>query len=202
VRVRVLANLRNVDEALAKRVAKGLAMDLPESSPVAMEPLDMNPSPALSIVLNTKAKLDGRTVGILFAEGSEKPEVERVKRAVENAGARAVLIAPTIGRHTLAGGSLQADGQLAGTPSVTVDAIALVLSEGAASKLAKDAAAVQFVMDAFGHLKTIGASAGAKLLLQKAGVVVDSGVTGLGSDFIAAAATRCFDREQKIRSLA
>jgi catalase len=57
---------------------------------------------------------------------------------------------------------LAADGQLAGTPSVTVDAIALVLALAAAEMLAKDGAAVQFVMDAFGHLKAFGATDGAK----------------------------------------
>ena len=35
--------------------------------------------------------------------------------------------------------------------------------------LLKEAAAVQFVMDAFGHLKAIGHSAAAKPLLDKAG---------------------------------
>jgi catalase len=39
-------------------------------------------------------------------------------------------------------------------------------------------------MDAFGHLKAIGASKAAKPLLDKAGVAPDDGVTGLGKDFI------------------
>ena len=99
-----------------------------------------------------------------------------------------MLIAPKVGGAKLKGGKmLAADGQLAGTPSVTVDAIALVLAPAAAEMLAKDGAAVQFVMDAFGHLKAIGATDGAKALLDKAGVEKDKGVTGLGPDFIKAA---------------
>jgi catalase len=114
-----------------------------------------------------------------------------------------VLIAPKIGGAKLADGTmLKADGQLAGTPSQTVDAIALVLSEEGARMLLKDAAAVQFVMDAFGHLKAIGASAAAQPLLDKAGVVSDSGVTGLGDGFLAAAPKRFWDREATIRPLA
>ena len=68
--------------------------------------------------------------------------------------------------------------------------------------LLKDAAAIQFVMDAFGHLKAIGASAAAQPLLDKAGVAPDSGVTGLDETFLAAAAKRFWDREAKIRPLA
>ena len=37
---------------------------------------------------------------------------------------------------------------------------------------------MQFVMDAFGHLKAIGASDAAKPLLDKAGIKPDKGVTG------------------------
>jgi catalase len=66
----------------------------------------------------------------------------------------------------------------------------------------KEAAAVQFVMDAFGHLKAIGASKAAKPLLDKAGVVPDEGVTGLNKDFVEAARMRFWDREPSLRKLA
>jgi len=202
VRLRMLANLRNVDESLAKRVADGLAMDLPEASPPARKPIDMKPSPALSIVRKMKDTLQGRKVGILFDEGSDKAEVEKVAAAVQKAGGVAVLIAPKVGGLKLKGGVLQADGQLAGTPSVVVDAIALVLDEAGAKKLARESAAVQFVMDAFGHLKAIGATKASQALLDKAGVIADAGITDLGPKFIQAAARRFFDREPKVRTLA
>ena len=48
-----------------------------------------------------------------------------------------------------------ADGQLAGSPSVLLDAVALVLTREAATKLANESAAVGFVMDAYAHVKTI-----------------------------------------------
>ena len=50
VRNRIMANLRNVDESLAKRVANGLNMELPAKSKAAVEPSDMELSPALRIV--------------------------------------------------------------------------------------------------------------------------------------------------------
>jgi len=97
---------------------------------------------------------------------------------------------------------LKADGQLAGTPSQIMDAIAVVLSQEGCAQLLKEAAAVQFVMDAFGHLKAIGASAEAKPLLDKAGVAFDAGITGLDKKFVDAAGRRFFDREPNVRTLA
>jgi len=203
VPARMVSNLRNVDETLAKRVADGLAIALPKKSKAAREPIDMKPSPALSIQKNMKATLQGRAVGILFANGSDRAAIKKVSDAVKGAGANPVLIAPKVGGVTLADGKpLKADGQLAGTPSQTVDAIAVVLSKEGCAALLNDSAAIQFVMDAFGHLKAIGATPEAKPLLDKAGVKADAGVTGLGKDFLAAAATRFWDREPTLRQLA
>ncbi len=202
VRTRVLSRLRVVDENLAKRVATGLAMPLPPKATGGVEPVDMKPSPALSIVRNAKDTLEGRKVGILFAEGSDRAEIARVKKAANDAGATVMLIAPKVGGIPVKGGTLEADGQLAGTPSVLLDAIALVLTSKAAKQLASDGAAVQFVMDAFGHLKAIGHDAGAQPLLDRAGVVPDAGVTDRSGAFVKAAAKRFYDREPKVRDLA
>ena len=202
VRKRVVANLRNVDDDLARRVADGLAMPLPSASKPAVEPLEMAPSPALSIVAKMKPTLVGRKVGILFDEGSDKAEIDRVKAGVEAAGGTTMLIAPKVGGIKVKGGTLKADGQLAGTPSVLFDAVALVLTHDAASRLANEGAAVDFVRDAFGHLKAIGCTRDADPLLQKAGVARTEGVTSLDSKFVSAAGTRFFDREPKVRTLA
>jgi len=96
---------------------------------------------------------------------------------------------------------MKADGQLAGSPSVLFDAVALVLAPDAAAKLTMDGAAVQFVMDAFGHVKTIGHDDGAQALLDKAGVEPDAGVVSL-EQFVKIAPKRHWDREPKVRTLA
>jgi catalase len=77
-----------------------------------------------------------------------------------------------------------------------------VVSAQGAARLLQEAAAVAFVMDAFGHLKAIGSTKEAKPLLDKAGVAQDEGIVGTGKDFITAAAQRFFDREPKLRTLA
>lgn len=202
VRMRVMANLRNVDESLAKRVAYGLAMDLPPASPPARHPVALKLSDALSIVKQAQPMLKGRKVGILFAEGSDKALIEELAAAIREEGGAAMLIAPRVGGISVKGGTLAADGQLAGTPSCLLDAIALVLTEQAVAKLLKDGAVIQFVMDAFGHLKAIGHTPTCKALLDKAGVTKDEGVTGLDKAFLAAAGRRFYEREPNIRNLA
>lgn len=100
---------------------------------------------------------------------------------------------------------VKADGQLAGSPSVIFDAVALIVSEEGCNNLLDDAAALDFTKDAFGHLKAIGCSSQARPLLEKAGVFVDGGIVALSEDsaaFVEAARTRQWDREAQVRSLA
>ena len=204
VRLQMLANLRNVDEGLAQRVADGLAMDLPAAAPVAAPVLDMAPSPALRIIRGPLEKhtLEGRTVGILFADGTDAGALKALKESVKQAGGHPLLIAPKVGAVPLSDGStVKADAQLFGQPSATVDACAVILSEAACGKLVKEGAAVQWVMDAFGHLKALGHNAAAKPLLDKAGVEPDEGVTDLAG-FVEAAKRRYWSREAKVRTLA
>ena len=200
---RMVANLRNVDEDLAKRVAAGIGIPLPPKAKAARAPIDMPPSDALSIQKNMKPTLKGRKVGVLIADGTDAAELKALTDAVVKAGAKAFVVAPKVGGAKLSDGQLmKADGQLAGSPSQLFDAVAIVLSAEGCAMLLKEAAAVQFVMDAFGHLKAIGASAAAKPLLDKAGVEPGAGVTDLGKAFTTAAATRFYDREPSLRTLA
>ena len=204
IRIAMMANLRNVDEDLAQRVADGLAMDLPPASKTAAPVLDMDPSPALRIIRGPLEKhtLEGRTIGILIADGTDAGGLKAVQDAVKAAGGTAMTIAPKVGKVPLSNGStIAADAQLFGQPSVTVDACAVILSEAACAKLFKEGAAVQWVMDAFGHLKAIGHNAAAKPLLDKAGVEPDEGITDLPG-FVEAAKKRYWDREASVRTLA
>ncbi len=205
VRMRMLANLVNVDPGLAGRVAKGLNMSVPQASASAAPVQDLDPSPALRIIGGPRqlATLAGRSIGILIADGSDAKRVADLIAAIDETGARPVVIAPRIGGATMSDSSLlKADAQLAGCPSVMVDAIAVVLSKEGCESLLRDAAAIQFVMDAFGHLKAIGHTPEAKPLLDKAGVVPDAGVVPADRAFVKAASTRYWDREPKVRMLA
>lgn len=201
VRLRMLGNLRNVDNDLAQRVAAGLAMDLPAANKAAVAPIEMPTSDALSIVKQGDPPMKGRKIAVLFDEGSDKAAIDALRVAIEESGGSVFTVAPKVGGLNLKGGVMKADGQLAGSPSVLFDAVALVLTDEAAVKLTKDSAAVQFVMDAYGHVKTIGHDAGAQALLDKAGVEPDAGVVPLDK-FAQIAPKRHWDREPKVRTLA
>lgn len=206
VRNRVMGNLRNVDEDLAKRVAEGLGMALPEKTPAAAEPIDLDPSPAVRLIGKYPDSLKGRKVGVLVTDGADGAVVKAVQDAAKAAGAAVEIIAPKRGGAKLKDGStLKADHQLAGAPSVLFDAVALVLSADGCKQLLTEGAAIDFAKDAFGHLKAIGHTPEAQPLLDKAGVEGDAGMIDLstGADaFIKPAATRQWDREPKVRTLA
>jgi len=201
VRARVISRLRNIDEDLGKRVADGLAIDLPEKAKAAKAPVDMPPSDALSIQKRAKDTLQGRKVGILFAEGSDKATIDTLKGDIEKAGGTAFLVAPKVGGIKVKGGILKADGQLAGSPSVLFDAVAAILTPDAAEKLTKDGAAVQWFMDAYAHCKTIAHCKGTQILLDKANVEQDDGVVPV-ENFMKVGVKRHWAREPKVRDLA
>ena len=206
VRVAIVGHLRHIDESLAQRVAEGLGMEaLPPAPPAAIKAGDMPASPALQIIGKMKDTLEGRCVGNLINDGSSKATITALRKAIESAGARVKIVAPKVGGATLDDGSrMPADGQLAGMPSVLFDAVAIVLSDAGGKLLAKEAAAVDFVRDAFGHLKAIAADAGAQAVLKAGNVGKDKGVLDAGDakGFVAAAKTRQWQREPKVRTLA
>ncbi|NTF46577.1 catalase HPII [Rhizobium sp. AC27/96] len=199
---RMIGNLMNVDADLAKRIAAGLGIAVSSKNPPARKPIDLDPSPALSIHKNMMETLQGRMVGLLVAEGSGAKAISDLIGALTKAGATPFIVAPKVGATKLSdGNTIRADGQLLGSPSQLFDAVAVILSKEGVAALAKEAAAIQWVTDAFGHLKAIGHNAPAKALLDKAGIQADAGVVDLGS-FMSAAARRYWDREPGIRTLA
>ena len=206
VRERIVGHLRHVDPALAQRVADGLGLAaLPPAPPAAVAPIDMPPSPALQIIGKMKPTLQGRTVGILVHDGSDAALIKNLRKAAESDGAMVKIVAPKIGGARLDDGKhLPADGQLAGTPSIVFDAVAVVLSAEAGKQLSKDAAAIDFVADAWVHLKAIAWDEGALPLLKAGNVGRDAGLVEASDPkgFIAAARTRQWAREKKVRMLA
>lgn len=205
IREAIVSHLRHVDEGLAKRVAIGLGIKvLPNPAQAALKVQEMARSPALQILGNMKDTLEGRVIGILISEGSDSALISAMKNAIQNANATYKIIAPRVGEVTLSDNLLlKVDGQLAGTPSIFFDAIAIILSPNQAVGLAKEACAIDFVRDAFGHLKAIAANEGAQTLLDKSGIDRDGAVVNAAdiTKFIQFAKTRQWDREPQVRTL-
>jgi catalase len=213
IRERVVGQLIHVDEGMAKRVAAGVRLE-GKIEPAATNVPARNgvkPSPALSIIGKAPQTLEGRVVGCLVSDGADRTLVDALRAAVEKEGARLKIVAPHIGgAKTADGNMLKADMRIDGGPSILFDAVALIVSEKGAKELAREAAAVDFVADAFNHLKVLGYAAAAELLLRRAGItaeLADDGVIPLGNvgavaNFVAAAKKmRVWDREPKVRNI-
>ncbi len=183
IRAVMLGHLTVIDADLGKRVATGLGHDdaIAAAKP-ALAPRDLKPSPALSMVANAVPTFAGRTLGCLVADGSDAARVAALKKAVITGGGNFKIVAPKVGGAKLSDGAkLAADFQLAGGPSVLFDAVAVVLSTESAAQLTSEAPAIAWVRDAFAHLKVIGFESGATALIEKAGVVPDTGVVTLAA---------------------
>ncbi|TIL64700.1 catalase [Mesorhizobium sp.] len=184
IRERMVSHLLNIDEGLAETVADKLGMkQLPKPADAAVAPRDdLEPSPALSIIRNGPDSFAGRKVGVLVSPGADAALLKNLQAAIEKEGAVMEVIAPKVGGVEAADGSLiAAKHMIDGGPSVLFDAVALILSEEGAERLTGDAAARDFVADAFAHCKFIGFTSGAVPLMQKAGVdpEADEGMIGL-----------------------
>ncbi|MFP5435061.1 MAG: catalase-related domain-containing protein, partial [Alphaproteobacteria bacterium] len=175
IRSRTVSHLRNIDEELAATVADGLGMALPEPAKAARATImDLPPSDALSILKNGPDNFKGRKLGILLADGADAKMFDALVRAVDKEGAVYEVIAPKIGGVTLSDGTAVAAKQkIDGGPSVLYDAVAVVASADGAALLAMDAAAKDFVTDAFAHCKFMGLTAEAQILFEKAGIADD-----------------------------
>jgi len=206
IRARVVSHLRNIDEGLAGQVANGLGLaELPAPAQAAVATReDLPPSPALSIVARGPNAFAGRKLGILLTDGADATVFNALVKAVEKADAVAEVIAPKIAGALLSDGTLvPAKQKIDGGPSVLFDAVVVLASADGGALLAGDAAAKDFVSDAFNHCKFIGHSAEALPLFQRAGLAeqLDAGCMPLARAADAKAfldacgALRVWDRE-------
>jgi catalase len=129
--------------------------------------------------------LKGRAIGCLVSDGADRALVDALRTAVEKEGAKLKIVAPHVGgAKTVDGKMLDADMRIDGGPSIFFDAVALIVSDAGAKELARDAAAVDFIADAFNHLKVLGYATAAEPLLRRAGItaeLADEGVIPLAN---------------------
>ena len=197
IRARMVANLRNVDDDLATRIAEGLRLPaLPDATPPVQAPItDLAPSPALSIVANGPDSFEGRKIGVLITDGTDAALLGALGKAADAEGALVELVAPQVGGALLSDGTLlPAHQKIDGGPSVLYDAVAVLASSDGAALLANDATARDFVTDAHAHCKYVAYHPDAVPLLQAAGVwaQVDDGYVELaGAGAVGTFIERC-----------
>lgn len=181
----MLGHLALVEETLAHAVETAIGMEGERAEITPYQaPIDLDPSPALSLVGKAKPMLRGRKIGALVTDGADGDRLEALRGALEKEGAELAIVAPKIGGVRLKSGKhLVADMALSGAPSVFFDAVAIFASADGIKPLLKNSAAIDWVRDAFGHLKIIGHTAAAQPLFAKAGLAddLDEGVIELSA---------------------
>ena len=208
IRKRMLGRLLLVDEELADEVADRLGMPgqaekLKPAAPVR----ELPQSPALSQYLKAPQSIQGKKFAVLATDGSDEKLVAELQKRLEAEGALLQIVAPKVGGAKLANGKmLEAHHALAGAPSCLFDGVVAAPSAAGAAMLLKHAAAVDWIRDAFAHLKVIGFTGDAEPLLAAAGVKpdADEGLVRFGKDgaakFVDAAKKhRLWNREPEVR---
>ncbi len=194
VRNRVLANLCNVDEDLAAKVADGLGMPLPEASkPAAPVRTDLPEAPSLSMTSYLPTSFAGRKIGLLVSDGADAGLIQALRQKANDAGVVVAVVAPKVGGVTLSDNTTIVPGDaVAGAPSVLFDAVAIMPGADTAARLARNPAVKDFASDAFDHYKFVGYAESAGPVFRDAGVEPDGGFVRLSSaEDVATLLERC-----------
>ncbi|ORV44561.1 catalase [Mycobacterium conspicuum] len=164
IRAAVVAQLARVDHTLATQVAAKLGLPEPPTEPIDD---NMASSPALSQISNAGDTIESRRVAVLAADGVDVVGTQRFIELMQQRGAVVEVLAPVAGGSLEggSGGELPVDRAFTTMASVLYDAVVVACGPRSVSTLAADGYALHFVVEAYKHLKPIGAfGAGVDLL--------------------------------------
>ncbi|MES2368738.1 MAG: catalase [Pseudomonadota bacterium] len=178
IRRRVLGHLRHVDPELCDRVERGLGMEgQADAIAPAAPPVDLDLSPTLSLLAKAKPTLEGRKIGVLVSEGYDSAILDALQTAAEAEGAVLELIGPHVGEiKSSSGQTLTPHHAVAAAPSVLFDTVVLAISGPVVDAMKQKAAVMNFILDAYAHLKIIGYTPDAMPLLDRAEAAIDDGI--------------------------
>jgi catalase len=185
VRKRVVAQLRNVDEGLARAVAEGLGMTaMPEPLPQLLKRAprpEIDSSPALSLLARPgHMGIAGRRIALLVADGVRGDAVMATHRRLAAKGAVPRLVGVALGEVRSASGSpLEVEVSLETAPSVLWDGMIAFDGDQAARTLGDLGQAIEFLKDQYRHCKPILLMGSASRLLAKAGIPAEETDPGL-----------------------
>ncbi len=175
IRERVVSQLRNVNEDLARTVAKGLGIELPDAQP-AIVPRNNRPevkqSPTLSLLARSgDGSIRTRRIALFVAEGANGATLRQLHEALSAQGAVPRYVGAKLGTvETGDGGSIDVEVSLEAAPSVLFDALVLPDGAAAADALGKVGHALEFIKDTYRHCKPILALGSGERLLDAAGI--------------------------------
>jgi len=175
IRLRMVASLVNVSIELARAVAHGLGIDVPEALPRATEtaaPAEVTRSPSLSLTaLPGDGGIRTRKIAILVAKGVGGESIDGLTTRLRDAGAVPHLVGVRLGAiATDDGAEIEVDSTLENSPSVLFDALVLPAGKLTVQSLLADGRTVDFVKDQYRHGKTILAPGASSAILERCGV--------------------------------
>ncbi len=200
--------LANIDLTLAARVAENLGLPAPKAATVQTKPSSLKASPALSQVNLLSGDIKTRKVAILVANGVDSAAIDALKKVLESEGAHAKVLGPTSSPvKTADGKTLAVDASMEGLPSVAFDAVWVPGGAASVKALSTDGVALHYLLEAYKHLKAIGISPDAKVLIDALKLDEDAGLL-VGQDaktfkaFVQAIAQhRVWAREPKAKAV-
>ncbi len=208
IRTRMLGHLENIDDELAGRVAKALGMEgtADKISPIVAVG---NPKPSMPLSQYAAAPetLKGKKIGLLTTKGIDDKFYRTLLETAKTEGAMLEVIAPHAGPLELSSGdTIMPEHFLAGAPSVLFDTVVIAPSEQGVQVLMGQAAAIDWIRDAYAHLKVIGFNKVSVPMLEQANLEPkgDEGIVSVeGADFDdfvnSAKKYRIWSRESMIR---
>jgi len=176
VRERVVAQLRNVDEGLARAVADGLGMkELPDALPVLAKrgpKPEVKSSNALSLLARPGVEgIRTRKIAILVADGVDGAGALAIHETLMGQGAVARFVAVKLGKvQTANGDALDVEISMETAPAVVWDAMVVPDGEASVETLSKRGHALEFLKDQYRHCKPILLVGAAQSLLDAAGI--------------------------------
>jgi catalase len=176
VRERVVAQLRNVAEELAKAIADGLGMsELPDPLPKMRErgpKPEVQTSAALSLFVRPGTQgIKTRRIAILVADGVDGAAALAMHQALAEQGAVPRFVGIKLGQvQSGSGDPLEIEVSMEAAPSVVWDAMIVSDGEAAVGVLSKSGHALEFLKDQYRHCKPILLMGAARALLDTAGI--------------------------------
>ena len=200
--------LANIDLELAKRVAENLGLPTPQAGSVPTRQSSLAESPALSQMNLLSGDIKSRKVAVLVADGVDAKAVDALKAVLKAEGAHAKVLGPTSAAvKTADGGTLAVDASQDGLPSIAFDAVWVPGGDASAQVMSTNGVSLHYLLEAYKHLKAIGVSPEAKVLLDKLALKADAGII-VGNDdaahkaFVAAIAKhRVWEREDAAKAI-
>lgn len=187
IREKMLGHFHQIDPELARRVAKGIGVEVPkkpigemlknEAGGTVQETKGpkkgktVEHSPALSMEVNKKYSIKSRKIAFLIADGYNHQELMQVKETLTEKGAHVKIVSQFLGiLKSEDGQKTEADKSHITTGSIMFDAIYIPGGKAHVEALRKQGAAIHFLNEAYKHCKPIAASGHAVELLTIADV--------------------------------